>query len=286
MPELPEVETIRRDLAKVLIGKKIKSVDISLSKIVRNDDDEFVNIIQGAKFTAIERVGKLLIFKVSTKYYLLIHLKMTGQLIYKDKKIGVGGGHTQRALEGTLPGKHTHVTFAFNDGSKLFFNDLRRFGYLHLVEGAMKDIVRSKYGPEPTAKNFTSSYFHQLLKGKRSSIKAVLLNQKWIAGLGNIYVDEACFLAGVRPARTAGTLNKRQAEALWKSCRQVIAEGIKYRGTTFSNYLDGLGKRGGYSKKLKVFGRQGKACLRCKRGVITKMRVAGRGTHYCPLCQK
>jgi formamidopyrimidine-DNA glycosylase len=298
MPELPEVETIRRDLAKAVIGREITDLKLFFSKTAKNDAAFFINSLRNKKFIALDRVGKLLIFKIhravreAKQHYLLIHLKMTGQLILVGKKEKIAGGHSlsdssfQAAVGGELPNKHTRAVFSFKNAFQLFFNDLRKFGYLKIVDEAeLSKIITRGYGPEPLTKEFTLEYLTSVLKNKKISIKGLLLNQKLIAGLGNIYVDESLYLAGIRPDRAAGSLKKSEIQALYQAINQVINKAIKYRGTTFNNYVDSAGRKGNFSRLLHVYGRAKQACFKCGTP-IQKKKLAGRGTHYCPHCQK
>jgi len=291
---MPEVETIAADLSDNLSGQKIISVDLISSKSAKNAPAFFKKNLINASVKKVSRRGKLLIFELS-KNYLLIHLKMTGQLIYLDQKIRVAGGHSlgnkktasfEDSVGGKLPNKHTRVVFNFKSGAQLFFNDLRRFGYLKIVtpdELAM--ILKNSYGPEPLTPEFTFKYLENLLAKRKTKIKALLLDQKLVAGLGNIYVDEALFEAGVRPERLAYTLKVAEIKKLFLAINFLIKKAIKHRGTTFSNYVDSKGQKGNFSRFLKVYGRKDEKCVKCG-GSIKKIKLAGRGTHYCPHCQK
>ena len=293
MPELPEVETVRQDLRIRLLNKKIKNVTVLNSKTVGSDPESFVKTLSGTFFIDILRRGKLLIFKLKkSDSYLLAHLKMTGQLIYlSGNKISVGGhslsSHSyEKAVGGELPNKYTRVIINFVDGSHLFFNDLRKFGYMKLVSQAeLEAFILKNYGPEPLSAEFVLDDFIVKLKKRQRNIKAVLLDQKIVAGLGNIYVDEVLFAAGVRPMRVASSLTKIEVTKIYKEIKKILAIAITYRGTTFSNYVDSEGKRGNFSTRLKVYGRAKLKCLKCSTAII-KIKIAGRGTHYCPNCQK
>ena len=291
MPELPEVETIRRDLS-ALIGRKITALNIINPKTASHSAAFFVSSLVGKKLIKIERRGKLLILVFSGDLFLLIHLKMTGQLIYQSKNKKIVGGHSlatgsyEKSVGGKLPNRHTRAIFYFSGGGELFFNDLRKFGYLKLVDKKELDkILVNNYGPEPLTPEFTTLQLAKVLQNRKINIKAVLLNQKLIAGLGNIYVDEALFAAKIRPTRSAGSIKSPEIEKLFKEINKLIKRAIEYRGTTFSNYVDSKGQKGNFSKFLKVYGRGGKPCLVCKMP-ISKIKIAGRGTHYCPNCQK
>jgi len=287
MPELPEVETIRRDLEKKIINKKIVLIKVGKPKIIRETVSGFKKILLGNSFVSISCIGKLLIFRLKKENkWLLIHLKMTGQLIYiKNKKI-TAGGHSWPSQDLNLPGAYTHVTFEFFDHSKLFFNDLRQFGYLRLVNSKQKDDITASYGIEPLTKNFTFTNWQKILQGKTTNVKAVLLNQKLIAGIGNIYSNEICWQAKVSPQRPVNKLSKQETRKIFNATQSIIKKAIQYRGTTFNNYLDASGRQGNFTKFLKVYGRAGEKCLRCNRAVIKKIKLNGRGTSYCPQCQK
>ena len=310
MPELPEVETIRRGLQKQIILKKISKISIKKPNLVKHSSKFFRNVLEGNQFSKIERIGKLLIFKLKfskPKYnqYLIIHLKMTGQLIYCDDKNFVAGGHANSKKEENLffrgdrnvfckEGKYTHIVFEFRDKSKLFFNDLRQFGYLKIVNGKELQKIKKGYGIEPGQKNFTFQNFQEKLQKRRMMIKAFLLNQTIISGLGNIYVDESLFSAKIHPQQLTNSLSAKEQKLLFNSIKKIIKLAIENKGTTFSDFVDNSGRRGNFKQKLKVYGRQGKKCLRKhfqKDGTryypkIKKIKVVGRGTHFCPVCQR
>lgn len=287
MPELPEVETICRDLRKKIINKKIVSVVIRKKNLVRNPIPIFKKKIVGNKVDAINRRGKLIIFKLSGRDFLLIHLKMTGQLIYQQGEKITAGGHSLPRPDQGMPNKFSHIIFTFVDGSQLFFNDMRQFGYMQIVSQIeLDDILVNNYGIEPLLDNFTWANWQKALHERKTSIKALLLNQKVIAGIGNIYADEICHKSGIRPGRSVNKLTLSEKRKLWQATTSVIKRAIVKRGTTFSDYVDADGHSGLFVDYLKVFGKQGTKCKACKQGVIKKIRLAGRGTHYCPNCQK
>ncbi|MCK5122995.1 MAG: bifunctional DNA-formamidopyrimidine glycosylase/DNA-(apurinic or apyrimidinic site) lyase [Candidatus Pacebacteria bacterium] len=300
MPELPEVETIKNDLKQKILNKKIKKVDLRLKKIVKSSKKEFVLVLEKSKFKNIERRGKLLIFSVETRQclvpttkYLLIHLRMTGQLIYQKNQEIIAGGHSEGGrdeamprLYDDLPNKHTHFVFYFSDKSQLFFNDLRRFGVVKIVNEKELENVLNSFGEEPLEKSFSLKVFQDIIKNKKGNIKAFLLNQKYIAGIGNIYADEILFEAKVLPSRKIDSLKVVEIKNIYQAIKKILKKAIKYRGTTFNNYIDANGKRGNFTKFLKVYKREKKKCLRCKKGVIIKTKIAGRGTRYCDGCQK
>lgn len=288
MPELPEVETVRIQLAEKVIGKTIREVEVLHSKTV-SLSDESMDKLEGKIIAEVRRVGKLMIFSFAkTKnLFMLAHLKMTGQFIFVDDDgQTTAGGHTmnERDVE-DLPGRHTRVAINFTDNSTLFFNDMRLFGYLRLVSPEKLEEVVAKFGPEPISSEFDIEWFTKMLQKRKAPIKAVLLDQSFVAGLGNIYVDEALWRAKIKPMRLANTLSNREAGKLGQEAGKVMLEAIKVGGTTFQNFVDTGGQHGNFRDYLKVFGRQGQKCSRCKEN-IEKTRVAGRGTHYCPHCQR
>ena len=287
MPELPEVETVRLQLRHKVVGKKIESVEVFHSKSV-NHDDAIEDTLRGKTIADIDRIGKLMIFSFvgESDVFLLAHLKMTGQFFYTDASGEIaGGGHTMSAYDMDLPMKHTRVGFHFTERTSLYFNDMRLFGYTKIATAAEVAIARAKFGPEPIHDGFDTDWFASKLKKRRTPIKAALLDQSFIAGLGNIYVDEALWRAKVRPTRSADKVTKKEAQALAKAAGDVMNESIAVGGTTFQHFKDTGGENGNFTDYLKVFGQQGTKCPRCGE-TIKKIRCAGRGTHYCPGCQK
>jgi len=289
MPELPEVEIIRRGLSAKFLNKKILNIVVKKPRLIKNSRRIFADCLINNCFIGIERIGKLLIFYLKEekggKRFLLIHLKMTGQLIYEDKKILIAGGHNFPKIRMKLPNKYSHIIFDFTGGAKLFYNDLRQFGFLKLVGENELVKIKAEYGIEPLQENFVFKDFWQRLKIKKTNIKSALLNQKIISGLGNIYVDEALFAAQIRPQRLAGEISENEYKKLFLQIEKIIKKAIKNNGTTFSDYKDSSGKQGNFSRFLKVYGRGGLPCAKCK-SLIIKTKLAGRGTHYCPICQK
>lgn len=286
MPELPEVETIRRGLSEQILLKPVSKVQVLKKNLVKNPLKVLERTLVGNKFIAIDRIGKLLVWQLeSGDLFLLVHLKMTGQLIYTLEDEIVAGGHNL-PLVNNLPNKYSHIIVSFTDGSRLYFNDLRQFGYWSLVNENTKNKIFKKFGIEPGQANFTWSNFQQVLDKRKSPIKSVLLNQQLIAGIGNIYADEICFQAKVLPTRQTNTLTLTEQKKLYQASKLIIAKAIKYRGTTFSDYRDSQGQSGNFVKYLKVYGRQNLLCLRCRQAKIKKIKASGRGTHYCPNCQK
>lgn len=288
MPELPEVETVRSQLATELKNKKIKGLEIRKPKLIKSPVFGFKKNVIGAKIIGVARRAKLLIINLSNGYSILIHLKMTGQLVYRNKKILKVGGHPIKDGTKDLPNKYSHVIFLMSDGGKLFFNDLRQFGYLKLVKtNKLIDIFKKlKLGPEPLDKSFSYKFFNELLAQRnKSKIKPLLMDQTFLAGIGNIYANEACFAAGIDPRRSVDSLTTKEKKDLYKSIIRILKLAVKKQGTSSKNYVDAYGNPGSYVPMLKVYGRQGKKCLKCKKE-IQSMKLAGRGTNYCSKCQK
>ena len=291
MPELPEVETVRRGLDKRIVGQKIAGVSFDWPKSFPNSPDDVKQFMVGSTITAVNRRAKVLIIELSTDYTIVIHLKMTGQLVYRSDSDRFGAGHPNDSLVGDLPDKSTRVTFTMskaNETAKLYFNDQRKFGWVRLVPTAeVPDIdFFKKVGPEPLASEFTSSNFRARLKRRPgSSVKAVLLDQTVIAGIGNIYADESLWGAKIHPKTLVKNIGGSKANTLFSQIRFVLELAIEKGGSTDKNYVDVDGKRGSYLSFARVFRRDGLACPRCGTTII-KTRVAGRGTHLCPKCQK
>ncbi|MDP3244767.1 MAG: bifunctional DNA-formamidopyrimidine glycosylase/DNA-(apurinic or apyrimidinic site) lyase [bacterium] len=279
MPELPEVETIRRQLATRLVGKKIKKVEIKFAGLVKAPVKDFVRVVEGAKILNIRRRAKMLIFDLSNGWSLLVHLKMTGQLIVD----GPPGG------EASQPGMgEPYVIYIFNDGSRLRHYDFRKFGYVKLIKtGEVENnFKKEKLGPELLEKDFTLEKFRSLLIGKpKAKIKPLLMDQTFIAGVGNIYAQEACFFAKVLPTWPAGALNDKEIKEVYQGLRKILQNSIEDRGTSADSYVDAFGKQGDYLPKLKVYGRGGEKCSRCG-AILKSAKLAGRGTVWCPRCQK
>ena len=307
MPELPEVETIRRQLFKEVVGKKIKSVEIKLPKMVyfdgrRSHVKNFSKNLNGARVTKANRAAKILIITLSNDYTLLIHLKLTGQLIYHAKNGNMKmGGHPWPKPGISVPNKWTHAIIHFTDGSKLYFNDLRQFGYLKLIEtkkiGEQKEL--KKLGPEPLDKNFTVEKFSEMLARRaKAKIKPLLLDQNFLSGIGNIYADESLFYAKILPTRPAGKLKPAKIRKLYQGIKTILQKSIAQGGTSSDTYVTLSGRKGGYEKYLKVYGREGEKCKRGRHtttaplslfagcgGIIKRIKPGSRSAHFCPKCQ-
>lgn len=289
MPELPEVETIKRGLDATIVGASIADVDVLHLKSFSADPQLIDELVIGATIIGLDRHAKVLVMHLSSGYSLMFHLKMTGQIVL----VAAGGkryagGHPTPSMAGSLPDKSTKVVFVLGDGSMLYFNDQRIFGWIKLVATAevVKDTLIARLGPEPLSEAFTLAGFAAILQRRaRSPIKAVILDQSTVSGIGNIYADESLHLAKIHPALLAGDLTAPQVKRLHAAIIEIIGLGIKYGGTSFSSYVDALGGKGDYFENARVFKRQGLLCPVCG-STIYKTRVAGRGTHICPGCQK
>jgi len=287
MPELPEVETIRIGLASLLPGRKVADVWHDWPKSFPNAPADVARFLINSKVLSVRRRAKVLIIELSSDYSLIVHLKMTGQLVFVGKQ-RFGAGHPSKSLVGELPDKSTRVIIDFTDGSKLFFNDQRKFGWMRLlptVEVPEIDFFK-KVGPEPLEDDFNVKMFIERLERRsKSNIKAVLLDQTVVAGIGNIYADESLFAAKIHPATLVQDIPKAKFVGLFNGLREILKLSIKKGGSTDRNYVNAEGKKGSYLSFAQVFRKEGQPCPRCG-STIEKIRVAGRGTHICPNCQK
>lgn len=287
MPELPEVETIRLGLSRLLPGKKVYTVWHDWPKGFPNSRADVGSFLLGAKVRGIQRRGKALIIELDNAYSLVIHLKMTGQLVYRSARRSFGAGHPGDSLIGKLPDKSTRVILDFGT-AKLYFNDQRKFGWMRLlptIEVPEIDFFK-KIGPEPLAADFTAQSFMERIRRRAgTSVKAALLDQTVIAGVGNIYADESLWAARIHPATLVKNVSTLKLKLLLAELQAVLLLAIKKGGSTDRNYVDAEGKKGSYLSFAKVFRRDGQPCPRCGTAII-KIRVASRGTHVCPRCQK
>jgi formamidopyrimidine-DNA glycosylase len=288
MPELPEVETIKNGLVKLLPGKTVKDVWYDWDKSFPNAPADVARFLVGSQIEKVRRRAKVLIIELSGGWALIIHLKMTGQLVFTGKNQRFGAGHPGKELVGELPAKSTRVILDFTDGSKLFFNDQRKFGWMRLMPALEIPEIDffKKVGPEPLDASFTVDLFiERLMRRKNSNIKAVILDQTVVAGVGNIYADESLWGAKIHPSTLVSDVPKAKLVALYNSLRDVLNLSIQKGGSTDKNYVDAEGKKGSYLSFANVFRKEGQPCPRCGTP-IDKIRVAGRGTHICPNCQK
>lgn len=274
MPELPEVETIKRSLEANIKGKTLIGVEVFLDKMLKGaNPGDFQNGLSGRKINSIERRGKYLIIHLTGGMAVVIHLRMTGQLTYCSPD-----------MEKT---KHTHVIFHFNDKYQLRFADQRQFGKVQLVPvEELGELAGLKsLGVEPFSDAFTREFFKKELRNRRTKIKPLLLDQTFVAGIGNIYADEALFMARINPERVASTLTPREVSRLYLAVKSVLEQGIENKGTSIKDYIDGEGNRGTNQDHLKVYGREGEPCVKCGKPVERKS-IGGRSSHFCPKCQK
>ncbi len=292
MPELPEVETVRRGLERTIVGKRVSAVEVRVPKTFADPSAVIDAQLIGATVRSVERRAKVILIRLSTGLTLAIHLKMTGQLVVRTpvrtKAMGTGfiAGHPEKAYEQPLPHKHTHVIVTFGDGTVLYFNDLRKFGWFRLYEAAAVEqlFADAKLGPEPFSDAFSPDYFRSALASRRIPIKTALLDQKVVAGVGNIYADEALFEARVSPFRKASSLKNNEVAELYSAVKHVLELGIEYGGTTFNSYVNAEGTSGKMRDYLKVYGRAGEPCRGCA-GQVVRTKIGQRSAHYCPSCQ-
>lgn len=308
MPELPEVETVVRELNQKLRGRKIKRVAVHTAKVIsvgpntvsnirdvsQRTVNQFVKLLTTRKIVSVSRRGKMLIFDLDGPLTLLSHLKMTGQFIFEDKALAKKTNSRYRLLNKLsaplvkLPSKHTHVVFYFTNGSTLYFNDVRKFGYLRVVLD--KDLQRVKefreYGPEPLEKKFTYQVFCDALKKRKAiAIKSALMDTKIVVGIGNIYSDEILYNARVLPNRRVDSLTDRELYAIFSQIKPVLLTGIKHKGSSVGDFVRTDGKWGSMGKYHYVYGRRGQPCLSCGT-MIVSMKLGGRTCSYCPNEQK
>jgi len=287
VPELPEVETVRRGLSSLIIGKKVAATTHDNPKSFPNTVVDVNTFLIGAAITDIRRRAKVLMIDLSTDYSLVVHLKMTGQLVYVDNQTRFGAGHPTDSLVNALPDKSTRVSIVFDDGSTLFFNDQRKFGWVRLMPTLEIPNLpfMQKVGPEPLELDFTAQQFaDRFTRRARTSIKAAILDQSVVAGVGNIYADEALWGAKIHPSRLVGSITTAEFTLLYSELRDVMNLSIEKGGSSNRNYVNAEGKKGSYMDFARVFRREGLPCPRCGT-TIEKLRVAGRGTHICPFCQ-
>ena len=299
MPELPEVETVKRGLIKLIVGKKIATAENDNPKSFPNSNLDVDNFLINSVVTDVRRRAKVLIIDLSTNYSLVVHLKMTGQLVFVGSpstiyqlpstadEVRFAGGHPNDSLVDSLPDKSTRVTISFADNSHLYFNDQRKFGWVRLMPTAEVPNLpfMQRVGPEPLEPDFTVVQFiERFARRPRTNIKAALLDQSVIAGVGNIYADESLWGARIHPATLVSDLPHSKFQLLYSEVRYVMNLSIEKGGSTNRNYVNAEGKKGSYMDFARVFRREGLECPRCGTEIV-KMRVAGRGTHVCPTCQ-
>ncbi|MGQ9673406.1 MAG: bifunctional DNA-formamidopyrimidine glycosylase/DNA-(apurinic or apyrimidinic site) lyase [Candidatus Aminicenantales bacterium] len=271
MPELPEVETIVRSLRPYLVGQKIKFVRLIHRPLLRNSQPSELRKFRGGRVWCLRRRGKMILLDIEKGLSLLFHLKMTGCLLMSSQK--------------SVPYKHTRLMISFEDGKELRFVDPRKFGFVRSLKTEGEEDVAElrKLGPEPLNLEFET--FARMIRQRRGRLKSLLVNQSFLAGIGNIYADEICFEAKLHPTLDVSQLRPGQVRRLWEAIRFILKRAIVARGTSLRNYRDGVGQAGGFQHFLRVYGREGEACFRC-RAKIVRLRLAGRSTHFCPRCQR
>jgi formamidopyrimidine-DNA glycosylase len=288
MPELPEIETVKLGLQKHLVGHRIEKIEVKIPKmfIGRKED------ILGVKITNIKRIGKGLIIEFDNDYLLVVHFKMTGQLVFQDKNTEslvlskkVGGD--------SLPTKYSHIIFILDKGAMLYYNDLRQFGWAKILkkDELMKMPFFSEMGPEPkvgkdlAGKELTFDYFKSILLKSNLAIKVILMDQKKIGGIGNIYANDALFLAGINPTRKGKSLNNAELRKLYEAIFAVINKSLSFGGSSDENFVNALGQDGNYQDHTLVYGKKGQKCPKCGE-ILEKIQLGGRGTFFCPVCQR
>ena len=283
MPELPEVETIRRGLQRKIKNKQIKDIVVNVDKIVKKPYlGEFITKIKGKKIKEIGRRGKYIIIHLDSRNKLIVHLGMTGLLIYPYNE------NSEEITEGKIKAKHNHLVFTFTDDTQLVYNDVRRFGKIFLVSNIDEVESIAKLGVEPLENYFTEEVFIQVLnKKKKSKIKSFLMKQEFITGLGNIYANEVLYRANIHPLRLIFSLNKEEVRNLYRQIKKVLSEAVELRGSTVADeaYRDTDGEKGKFAKKLQVYARKGEPCIKCEHS-IEVIRIEGRSSFICPQCQK
>jgi len=289
MPELPEVETVRRGLHELIIGRVISSArELDSPKSFPNAKDDIKEFIIGAEVTDVRRRAKVLLIDLSSQYSLVVHLRMTGQLVFRAKGVAFGAGHPNESLIGELPDRSTRVEIGFSDGSHLYFNDQRKFGWMKLYPTIEVPNINfmQKVGPEPLEDDFTATDFIQRIRRRNgTSVKAAILDQTVLAGVGNIYADESLWGAKIHPATRVKDVSDEQLTELLKEIKYVMNLAIEKGGSTDRNYVNAEGKKGSYMSFARVFRREGLECPRHPGTNVEKIRVGGRGTHICPICQ-
>jgi len=288
MPELPEVETVRSGLQRLLPHQVVAAVVHDSAKSFPNAAADVEQFLIGSEVLQVRRRAKVLLIDLSTDYTLVIHLKMTGQMVFISPKTRFGAGHPNDSLIHELPDKSTRVSLEFTDGSKLFFNDQRKFGWMRLmptVEVPNIDFMQ-KVGPEPLEADFTPEvFFERLQRRKNTNVKAAILDQTVLAGVGNIYADESLWGAKLHPKTLVKNVSLEQIKDLHRELQYVLNLAIEQGGSSNHTYVNAEGKKGSYMHFARVFRREGQACPRHPDVIIEKLKVAGRGTHICPTCQ-
>jgi formamidopyrimidine-DNA glycosylase len=289
MPELPEVETIRLQLEKFLVGHRIEKIEV---KNPRYEIPQKDNLL-GSEFIGVRRFAKVLSLDLSNKHSIVVHIKLTGQLIYRGPNLKEVAALSKKVVGG-VPGAHTHIIFYLDRGGVLYYNDIRRFGWVRVVgsDQVVKEGFISKLGPEPavtdnfTGRALTFEDFKKILSRTKRAIKVVLMDQTKIGGVGNIYANDALWLAKIDPKRPADKITEKETEELYDSINKVLRTGLKYGGASELAFVTPDGREGKYQEHSLVYGRENMPCKRCHTAKIKKYFLSGRGTYFCPACQK
>ncbi len=280
MPELPEVENIVQKLSPVVAGKTVTEIRVFRERSFQGSPDSVI----GLPIESVTRRAKLIRFRFPNGKNILAHLKMTGQFIYLDDEIRLGGGHPTADWVNKLPSKHTRVQIGLGDNSDLFFNDMRVFGWLKVMSEVQVESEYAKYGPDINTPEASLSYLAERFSRTSRAVKLALMDNTVVSGVGNIYACDALNMAGIHPGRPANTLADGEVERLLESAKIVIQRGIESGGATIDNYVNLDGFAGKYQEMLLAYGREGESCLQCS-GFIIKSKLGGRGTYFCPQCQ-
>jgi formamidopyrimidine-DNA glycosylase len=282
MPELPEVESIKNQLNRFLTGHKILDVEVKRPGVFSGDKEK----VLGAKIIGTRRFAKVLCIDLSNEYSIIAHVKLTGQFIYRGPNLKEPPALSKKVVGGA-PGPHTHVIFKLDKGAFLYYNDIRRFGWVKIVQSSNLKVQNSflaKLGPEPFD-GLTLEIFKEILGKTKRAVKVVIMDQAKMGGVGNIYANDALWLAKINPKRPANSLTGGEQTKLYDSILKVLGEGIKRGGASELSFVTPDGGEGSYQKHFLAYGQQGKLCSRCKKAKMIKVTLGGRGTYYCPICQ-
>ncbi len=282
MPELPEVELVRKQLEKYIVGHKIESVTINYSKAFSGNKKD----VEKGRVIKVRRFGKVLSIDLDNNYSIVIHIKLTGQLIYRGPNLIKPPKLSGKVNDG-IPGKHTHVIFHLDKKGALYYNDVRKFGWIRVVKTDQVENIDfiKKLGPEPLDE-LTLKKFRDIMHATKRSIKTLLMDQSKISGVGNIYANDALWLAKIHPEKPANKLTDSQTEKLYKAIEKVLEEGLKRGGASELSFVTPDGAEGEYQDHFLAYGQDGEKCQRCKKAEFKKIKINGRGTYYCPNCQK
>jgi len=280
MPELPEVELIRLQLQKFLVGHVVERVEVRTASILQGDAKK----LEGGEIKDVRRFGKVVVCDLSNGYSFMIHVKLTGQLIYRGLRLK--SPSLSKKIVGGLGGRHTHVIFYLSEGGKLFYNDVRRFGWIKVVKTSEveEDEFVKKLGPEPL-KDLSYGKFTEIMRKSRRNVKTLLMDQARIGGIGNIYANDALWLSGIDPRRAATSLSDEELKKLFEAVESVLREGLRHGGASELAFVRPDGTEGNYQSHSLVYGKEGQVCGRCGKERIKKIVLGGRGTYICKKCQ-